>query len=91
MSDVWSALSDPTRRKILKLLKSGDMNAGDIAAKFDMTKPSVSHHLNILKQAELVDSEKKGQNLIYTLRTSVLEDALTLLAELSNKESSNES
>lgn len=85
MGDVWAALSDPTRRKILKLLKKGDLNAGDIAAEFDMTKPSVSHHLNILKQAELVDCEKKGQNLIYTLRTSVLEDALALLAELSKE------
>lgn len=85
MSDVWSALSDPTRRQILKLLKKKDLNAGELAAEFNMTKPSVSHHLSILKQSGLVDSEKQGQNVIYTLRISVLEDALALLAALTEK------
>ena len=54
MGDVWSALADPTRRKILTLLKVQDLNAGEIAEQFNMTKPSISHHLSILKQAELV-------------------------------------
>lgn len=85
MSDVWSALSDPTRRQILKLLKKKDLNAGELAAEFNMTKPSVSHHTSILKQSGLVDSEKQGQNVIYTLRISVLEDALALLAALTEK------
>ena len=61
MGDVWKALADPTRRKILKLLKNDSLNAGEIAAEFNMTKPSISNHLSILKQADLVDSEKIGQ------------------------------
>ena len=74
MGDVWKALADPTRRKILSLLKDKDMNAGEIANEFNMTKPSISNHLNILKQADLVDAEKVGQNVNYSLKTSVLED-----------------
>lgn len=85
MGDAWKALADPTRRKILALLKKGDMNAGDIAAEFNMTKPSISNHLNILKQADLVDSQKKGQNVIYSLNTSVLEDLMDLLSKLTNR------
>ncbi len=86
MGDVWKALADPTRRKILELLKKQDMNAGDIAAKFNMTKPSISNHLNILKQADLVNSEKQGQNVIYSLKTSVLEDILSMLSNLAGRE-----
>ena len=74
MGDVWKALADPTRRKILSLLKDKDMNAGEIANEFNMTKPSISNHLNILKQADLVDAEKVGQNVNYSLKTSVLQD-----------------
>lgn len=85
MGDVWKALADPTRRKILKLLKSKDMNAGEIAAEFNMTKPSISNHLSILKQADLVDSEKQGQNVVYTLKTSVLEDILGMLSTLTGR------
>ncbi len=86
MGDVWKALADPTRRKILELLKNKSLNAGEIAAEFNMTKPSISNHLNILKQAELVDSEKVGQNVIYSLRTTVLEDMLRLLSDLTDRE-----
>ena len=85
MGDVWKALADPTRRKILALLKKGDMNAGDIAAEFDMTKPSISNHLNILRQAALVDAEKQGQNVVYSLKTSVLEDMLNMLSSLTGR------
>ncbi len=85
MGDVWKALADPTRRKILELLKKGDMNAGEIANEFNMTKPSVSNHLNILKQADLVDAEKQGQNVIYSLKTSVLEEILNVLSNLTNR------
>lgn len=85
MGDVWKALADPTRRKILELLKKHDMNAGEIAEKFNMTKPSISNHLNILKQADLVDSEKQGQNVIYSLKTSVLEDIMNILSNLTNR------
>lgn len=85
MGDVWKALSDPTRRKILTLLKDKDMNAGEIANEFNMTKPSISNHLNILKQADLVDAEKQGQNVIYSLKTSVLEEILNVLSNLTNR------
>lgn len=86
MGDVWKALADPTRRKILELLKNKSLNAGDIAAEFNMTKPSISNHLSILKQADLVDSEKIGQNVIYSLKTSVLEDMLKMLCDLTGRE-----
>lgn len=85
MGDVWKALADPTRRKILSLLKDKDMNAGEIANEFNMTKPSISNHLNILKQADLVDAEKVGQNVNYFLKTSVLEDVLKLISDLSSR------
>lgn len=85
MGDTWTALGDPTRRKILKMLKIKPLNAGEIAAAFDMSKPSVSHHLSVLKQADLVDAQKQGQNVIYSLKTSVLEDALAVLLELTDK------
>ena len=86
MGDVWKALADPTRRKILELLKNKSLNAGEIAAEFNMTKPSISNHLSILKQAYLVDSEKIGQNVIYSLKTSVLEDMLKMLCDLTGRE-----
>lgn len=85
MGDVWKALADPTRRKILTLLKKRDMNAGEIASEFNMTKPSISNHLNILKEADLVDSEKHGQNVVYSLKTSVLEDILGMLSDLTKR------
>ena len=86
MGDVWKALADPTRRKILELLKNKSLNAGEIAAEFNMTKPSISNHLSILKQADLVDSEKIGQNVIYSLKTSVLGDMLKMLSDLTGRE-----
>lgn len=65
VGDAFKALGDPTRRRILELLSEGEMSAGDIAAHFDMAKPSVSHHLNILKNAGLVTDERRGQNIVY--------------------------
>ena len=85
MGDVWSALADPTRRKILTLLKVQDLNAGEIAEQFSMTKPSISHHLSILKQAELVRSQKNGQNIVYTLNISVFEEILQLVSDLAHR------
>lgn len=61
------------------------MNAGEIAAEFNMTKPSISNHLNILKQADLVDSEKQGQNVMYSIKTSVIEDMLSMLSSLTKR------
>lgn len=86
MGDVWKALADPTRREILSMLKERDMNAGEIADCFDMSKPSISNHLSILKNAGLVDSTKRGQNIIYTISTSVFEDILSTIASFTKKE-----
>lgn len=86
LGDVWKALADPTRREILLLLRRRDMNAGEIAENFEMSKPSVSNHLNILKQADLVNADKQGQNVIYSLKTGVFEDMLRLLSSLTNRQ-----
>jgi len=85
MSDIWSALADPTRRRILELLGEGDMTAGEIAGNFDMAKPSVSHHLGILKNADLVYAEKSGQNIIYSINTTVFQDVLRVFAKFAEK------
>ncbi|WP_141501322.1 autorepressor SdpR family transcription factor [Paenibacillus luteus] len=71
---AFKALSDPTRRIILDLLRERDLTAGEIAEHFQMTKPSISHHLNILKQAELVIDQRNGQHICYSLKTSVFQD-----------------
>lgn len=74
MGDGFKALSDPTRRRILELLSQGEMTAGDIAAQFNMTKPSVSHHLTALKAAGLVTDERKGQNIVYSVNLTVFQE-----------------
>lgn len=74
MNDTFKALSDPTRRRILEMLAKQDMNAGDIANAFDMSKPSISHHLSILKGSGLISAEKDGQNIIYSLNTTVFQE-----------------
>ena len=76
MNDAFKALSDPTRRKILQLLKERDLTAGEIADHFNISKPSISHHLNILKQAQLVLDERQGQNILYSLNLSVMQEAM---------------
>lgn len=84
------ALADPTRRDIIKLLKERDMTAGEIAEHFTISKPSVSHHLNILKQAGLILDERKGQNIIYSLNTSVMEELIGWLMKITHKEGGRE-
>ncbi len=81
MSAVLKALADPTRRKILHLLRDREMSAGEIAGNFDVTKPTMSGHFTVLKEAGLVDVTRQGTSLIYRLNTSVLEDALTALMD----------
>ncbi len=76
---VFKALADPTRRAILDRLREGDLNAGDLAAGFDIGKASISHHLNLLKQAGLVKARRQGQQQIYTLHTTVFQEALQWL------------
>lgn len=82
MGDVFKALSDPTRRKILELLKDRDRSAGEIAASFDIGKPSISHHLNQLKEAGLVLSERQGQSIMYSLNTTVFQEVLSWVYDL---------
>lgn len=79
MNQAFKALNDPIRRKILELLKEKDMNAGEIADNFNISKPSISHHLDILKQADLVVSIKQGQFVNYSLNTTVLDDIIQWL------------
>jgi len=86
LQDTFKALSDSTRREILSLLKRQDLSAGEIAEQFNISKPSISHHLNILKQAGLVIDERKGQNIYYSLNTSVLEDVLSWFLQLRRRE-----
>lgn len=79
MNALFKALNDPSRREILELLKDGDMTAGDIADRFSMTKPSISHHLDLLKQAGLVNHIKKGQFIYYSLNMTVMDELITWL------------
>lgn len=76
MNKAFKALSDPTRRKILELLKEDDLSAGEISDYFKISKPSISHHLNILFNAELVLREKQGQHIIYSLNTTALQQII---------------
>lgn len=76
MNNLFKALNDQTRREILELLKNGDMTAGEIAEQFDISKPSISHHLDLLKQAGLIDASKNKQFITYTLNTTVVDEIL---------------
>jgi len=82
MNIIFKALNDETRREILELLRHKEMTAGGIADNFEMSKPSISHHLDILKQADLVTSEKQGQFVIYSLNTTIVDDILKWLITL---------
>lgn len=84
MNDAFKALSDPTRRRILELLSDQDMTAGEIAACFEISKPSVSHHLNTLKIAGLVLDERSGQNIVYSLNMTVFQDLMKWFFDFSN-------
>lgn len=79
MNRVYKALSDPTRRKILEMLRANDMTAGEIAAHFDLSKPTLSKHFGVLKEAELIQGDKSGTTITYRLNISVLEEALMIL------------
>ena len=82
MNRVFKALNDPIRREILDLLKETDMNAGEIANHFNITKPSISYHLDLLKQADLVVSVKNGQYVNYSLNKTVVEDIIQWLMSI---------
>ena len=72
----FKALADTTRRRILELLRDGDLTAGELAEHFDISKPSLSHHLATLKSAGLVSDERRGQNIVYSLNTTVMQDLI---------------
>jgi DNA-binding transcriptional ArsR family regulator len=83
MNEAFKALADPTRREILSLLrKHGELSAGQLAEHFDMTKPSMSHHFNVLKNAGLVRSRRNGQSIYYSLNTTVAEDLFGWLLDV---------
>ncbi|MBQ5962452.1 autorepressor SdpR family transcription factor [Massilia sp. ZL223] len=82
LNDVFKAIADPTRREILRLLRHEEMSAGDVAARFDMTKPTMSHHFAVLKAAGLITSRREGQTIWYALNTTVLEDVLAWTLDL---------
>ena len=85
MNNVFKALNDPTRREILELLKEKEMTAGEIAEQFNMSWPSISHHLDLLKQAKLVDAEKEGQYIYYSLNTTVVDEILKWVMQFKTK------
>lgn len=88
--EAFRALADPTRRRILELLRSADLTAGELADHFDMTKPSISHHLNTLKAAGVVDAEREGQSIVYSLNTSVLQDLMSWFYTFTNRSDSDD-
>jgi DNA-binding transcriptional ArsR family regulator len=91
MNEAFKALADPTRREILRLLRRREMTAGELAERFDMAKPSVSHHFAVLKQADLIISRREGQQIYYSLNTTVVEDFLAVVWDLFPKRKKTES
>jgi DNA-binding transcriptional ArsR family regulator len=89
MDLVFKALQDSTRRQILALLRNGDLNAGEIADAFSISKPSISHHLDLLRQAGLVSSRRDGQFIIYSLETTVLDESIGWILGLVQSRSQN--
>ena len=85
MNSVFKALNDPTRRQILEMLQEKDLTAGEIAEKFRISFPSISHHLDLLRQAKLVTSEKDGQYVYYSLNTTVVDEIMKWLLQFKTK------
>ena len=83
MNSFFKALNDSTRREILELLKQSDMTAGEIADKFQISKPSISHHLDLLRQADLVTSRKEGQFVTYSINLTVFDDLVKWFMQFS--------
>jgi len=81
-NEAFKAIADPTRREILALLRRGEQTAGALAQKFDMTKPSMSHHFSVLKEADLITSRREGQQIWYGLNTTVVQDLMAWTMDL---------
>jgi DNA-binding transcriptional ArsR family regulator len=90
MNEAFKAIADPTRREILRLLRHGERTAGELAQHFDMAKPSVSHHFSVLKQADLITARREGQQIYYSLNTTVTEDLLSLVLDLFHRHNGRE-
>lgn len=91
MDEAFKAMADPTRRKILRLLGDREMTAGEISAHFDISAPSMSHHFNVLKTADLILGRRDGQQILYTLNTTVVQDLMAIFIDLfSTKDSAGE-
>ncbi|HWJ29030.1 MAG TPA: autorepressor SdpR family transcription factor [Flavisolibacter sp.] len=85
MNILFKALNDQTRREILELLQQGDLTAGEIADQFQISKPSISHHLDLLKQAGLVEASKQGQFIYYSLNTTVVDELVKWVLKFKTK------
>jgi DNA-binding transcriptional ArsR family regulator len=85
MNTIFKALNDPTRRDIIEMLKKRDLTAGEIADHFQISKPSISHHLDLLKQAGLVEAVKEGQFIYYSMNTTVVDELVQWVLQLKNK------
>lgn len=81
MASVYKAIADPTRRKIMQLLRDGDLTAGEIAEQFEFSWPTISRHIAVLREADLVQGTKQGTTITYRLNVSVLEEAMALMME----------
>ncbi|MGD0016710.1 MAG: autorepressor SdpR family transcription factor [Verrucomicrobiia bacterium] len=79
---AFKAIADPTRREILRLLRKREMSAGELAERFDMTKPTMSHHFGVLKEADLITSRREAQTIWYSLNTTVVQDVLAWAIDL---------
>jgi ArsR family transcriptional regulator len=83
-NNAFKAIADPARREILRLLRQGEMTAGDLAANFDMSKPTMSHHFSVLSEADLITRRRDGQTIWYGLNTTVLQDVLAWMMDLTD-------
>jgi DNA-binding transcriptional ArsR family regulator len=81
MNRVFKALADPTRRRVLQLLRGGPLSAGELSEHFDVSKPTMSAHFSVLQEADLIEAQKHGRTILYRLKLSVLEDALLSFAQ----------
>src|SRR5215468_4001082 len=81
MNRVFKALSDPTRRRVLQLLRAGPLSAGELSDHFEVSKPTMSAHFAVLQDADLIEAERQGRTILYRLKLSVLEDALLSFAQ----------
>jgi ArsR family transcriptional regulator, arsenate/arsenite/antimonite-responsive transcriptional repressor len=84
-ADVFRALADPTRREILRLLDGGEKTAGELSAQFSISAASMSYHFNLLRQADLIAARREGQQILYSLNTTVFQDVVRLLLDIAPK------